>query len=81
MTDSLDDKTDEFFVGYCIMHGETPRALFRGDHISRLLRIAIETGVDVSEYRDPDHIPQEDFFAFHNATSIGKSIQKQMRGQ
>lgn len=36
--DPMDD--DDFFIGYCELHSETPRALFHKDHIARILRLA-----------------------------------------
>ena len=35
---SLD--TDDGLIGYCEIHCETPRALFKGTHINRMLALA-----------------------------------------
>lgn len=38
--DSFEDMSDEDFIGYCEVHCETPRALFSGDQINRMIRLA-----------------------------------------
>ena len=37
---SLDNDTDEDFIGYCRIHSETERALFSKKHVVRILRLA-----------------------------------------
>ena len=32
--------TDDGLIGYCELHCETPRALFKGEHINRMLALA-----------------------------------------
>ena len=37
---SNNDMTDEQLIGYCEIHCETERALFKGTHINRMLKLA-----------------------------------------
>lgn len=37
---SKNEMTDEQLIGYCEIHCETPRALFKGSHINRMLELA-----------------------------------------
>ena len=34
------EMTDKELIGYCSLHCETPRALFHGKHINRMLKLA-----------------------------------------
>ena len=34
------EMTDKQLIGYCSLHCETPRALFHGKHINRMLKLA-----------------------------------------
>ena len=42
--------SDEFFIGYCDIHCETPRALFSYEHCVRLYRLA---GHEVADPETP----------------------------
>ncbi len=56
MGDSFSEMSDLDLIGYCEIHCETPRALFSGKHINRMLALAGHPEKFVQSVPDADWI-------------------------
>lgn len=66
-----EDWSDEDFIGYCELHCQTQRALFSGDQINRMARLA---RLDI-------HYPREQWLSMHQDMQMMCELAREYLGE